>query len=246
VRNLDNTSLQAGARYEFSEALSIFGSYSESFQPVTGLDIFNDPLPPTTGEGYEVGVKGQLFSGRLAYTVSYFDITNENIARAPLVIPPDAPNPLGSVPAGEENAEGVDVDISGAITENWSVIFSFGYLDSEADDGFALPNIADFNSALFTRYDVTVNWCVSIAYEFVGERLGVSDIDGDPATFDPLRVDPHFIGNAAVYYQRGRFNAQLNVSNIFDEEYVDSVGGLARQNYAGAPTEALLTLGVEF
>ncbi|MEM8827108.1 MAG: TonB-dependent receptor, partial [Pseudomonadota bacterium] len=246
IRDFDNTSLQAGVRYEFSEAFSIFGSYSESFTPSTALDLFNEPLPPQIGEGYEVGIKGQLFAGRLAYAVSYFDITNNNIPRTPLVIPPDALNPFGSVPAGEEEVEGVDVDISGAITEAWSVIFSFGYLDGEAADGFRLLNVADVTSALFTRYDITENWGVSVGYEFIGDRQGVSDIDGDPATVDPLIVDSHFIGNAAIYYQRGRFNAQLNVSNIFDERYVDSIGGLARENYPGAPTEALLTLGVEF
>ena len=42
----DNTSLQAGARYEFSDAFSVFASYSESFAPSSSLDQFNELLPP--------------------------------------------------------------------------------------------------------------------------------------------------------------------------------------------------------
>ena len=118
-------------------------------------------------------------------------------------------------------------------------------MDGEGDDGFRLPNVAEFTSALFTRYQLDENWGVSLGYEFVGERLAQADLDGDPATLDPLEVDSHFVANAAVYYKRDRFDAQLNVSNLFDATYVDSVGSLARQNYPGAPFQALLTVGLE-
>lgn len=226
----DNVSLQAGLRYEFTEQFSIFASYSESFQPVSTLDRFNDPLPPTIGEGYEIGVKGVVFD-RFAYALSYFDIINNNIARPDPNILPTSPNPFGSIAAGEETARGVDLDVSGDITDRWSMIFSAGYVDGEGDDGFRLPNVAEFTTALFTRYQLTENWAASVGYEYVGERLAVADIDGQDTTDDPLEVDGHIVANAAVYYEKERFNAQLNVSNLFDETYVDSTGSLARQNY---------------
>ncbi|MEM7665514.1 MAG: TonB-dependent receptor [Pseudomonadota bacterium] len=243
-----NTSLQAGARYEFSEEISVFGSYSESFQPTSTLDLFNETLPPAVGEGYEVGLKGVVFD-RFAYALSYFDITNTNLPLPPTQQQLDQPgvvNPLGSVAAGEQTSRGVDLDVSGDITDKWSMIFSIGYVDGEGVDGLRLPNVADFTSALFTRYDFNANWGFAVGYEIVGERLAVADLDGDPTTNDPLEVDSHFVANAAVYYSHDIFDAQLNISNLFDANYVDSVGGLARQNYGGPPFEAVLTVNFPF
>ncbi|MEM7703306.1 MAG: TonB-dependent receptor [Pseudomonadota bacterium] len=256
-----NTSLQAGARYEFSKQISLFASYSESFQPTGSLDLFNNVLPPTIGDGYEVGLKGLLFD-RFSYALSYFDITNTNLPIAPTpqqLAQPGVINPLGLVAGGEQQAQGVDFDVSGEITKNWSMIFSVGYVDALGDisvagsadgrggsDGARIPNVAGFTSALFTRYDFDETWGVAVGYEIVGDRLAVADLDGDPTTDDPLEVDDHFVANAAVYYTGEIFDAQLNISNLFDANYVDSIGGLARQNYGGPPFEAVLTVNFRF
>lgn len=241
----DNTSFQFGARYEFSREIAAFANYSESFQPSSTLDQFNNLLPPTTGEGFEVGFKGEVFE-RFAYAVSYFDITNNNIPILDPNILPTSPNPFGSIASGEQKARGFDLDVSGDITDQWSMIFSFGYVDTEDDDGIRFLNVADVTSAIFTRYDFNETWGASFGYEFVGDRLAQADLDGDPTTIDPLEVSSHFVANAAVYYTGETFAAQLNVSNLFDSTYVDSVGGLARQNYAGPPFEAVLTINVAF
>jgi iron complex outermembrane receptor protein len=36
---------------------------------------------------------------------------------------------------------------------------------------------------------------------------------------NPFKLPAYSVMNAAVYYRRGRFNAQVNVSNVLDERY---------------------------
>ncbi|MEM7702850.1 MAG: hypothetical protein AAF251_12995 [Pseudomonadota bacterium] len=168
-------------------------------------------------------------------------------------------NPLGLVAGGEQEAQGIDLDVGGDITDNWSMIFSVGYVDALGDisvagsadgrggsDGARIPNVAGFTSALFTRYDLNETWAFAVDYEIVGDRLAVADLDGDHTTDDPLEVDSHLVANAAVYYSGKGFDAQLNISNLFDASYVDSIGGLARQNYGEPPFEAVLTVNFRF
>ena len=52
---------------------------------------------------------------RLAYAVSYFDITQNNIPRLDPNILPSSPNPFGQIPGGRETARGVDLDVEVAV-----------------------------------------------------------------------------------------------------------------------------------
>lgn len=237
--SVDNTSFQIGGRYEFSEQLSVFASFSEAFEPTTTtFDVNGDLLPPTTGQGWEAGIKGRLFDGRLSYTAAYFDIEKDNV---PL---PDPNNPLFSVASGVQKAHGAEFDISGQVTDAWSIILSAGFTDTEDENGFEFLSAGDFTSALFTTYQIDDNWGVSLGYEYVGERAFIPDPDGDGSDADAINIPDHFILNAAVNYEKGPFRAQLNVTNLTDERYVDaaSFGFQARGNYPGAPLQAMLTL----
>ena len=68
-------SFQAGIVYEINDFLSVYGSYSESFNPNFGIDIDGQPLEAEIGEGFDVGVKSMLLDDRLFISASYFYIT---------------------------------------------------------------------------------------------------------------------------------------------------------------------------
>ena len=74
---------------------------------------------------------------------------------------------------------------------------------------------------------------MSLGYEYVGER----ETSG-------FTVDSHTVLNAAAGYTKGPWRAQLNLSNLTEERYIDalSFGNAARGNYAGAPLQGVLSV----
>jgi iron complex outermembrane recepter protein len=82
----------------------------------------------------------------------------------------------------------------------------------------------------------------------LGFGLGVSHTstqDGDRTYTAPFLLPGYTLWRAAVYYDRGPFRAQLNVTNLFDEEYF--VGAYDPLYVGiGAPRILRLTLGWKF
>jgi iron complex outermembrane receptor protein len=69
---------QVGAGFKVTPDVLVYASYSTSFQnSIANLQIANvpsGPAAPTTSEGWEAGVKTNLFNGRIASTIALFTI----------------------------------------------------------------------------------------------------------------------------------------------------------------------------
>lgn len=222
----DETVFQVGLIYEFNENTSLFGNYSESFTPSFSRDRNNNLLDPEVGEGWEIGLKGTILDNGFYYTLTYFDITKNNVA----VEDPDFP--FASIATGEQKADGFELDLVGQVTENLSLVGSIGIVDSENENNDPIASSAEYMSSLYATYAFNETWDLSFGYEYVGER--------ETGAFE---IEPHTLVNAGVGYNNGPWRVQLNLTNLFDEEYVDhSWGGTGRGNHPGAPVHGLLTM----
>ncbi|MEM6300373.1 MAG: TonB-dependent receptor, partial [Pseudomonadota bacterium] len=77
----DGTTPQLGFTFAVTENISLYGSYSESFQP---NGVVSDAtrviiLDPEEGEQVEFGVKGEFLEGRLRASVAIYDIEKTNV-----------------------------------------------------------------------------------------------------------------------------------------------------------------------
>ena len=71
---------RAGALYLFDNGLAPYLSYSTSFNPNAYNDAAGNPLEPTEGKQWELGLKYQPPGSASFYTASLFHITQENVA----------------------------------------------------------------------------------------------------------------------------------------------------------------------
>jgi iron complex outermembrane receptor protein len=124
---------QYGILYKVASALSLFGSYAESFVP--GSQVLNhpdgtiSPAKPTEGKGYDFGLKADVLNGRLSGTLSYFDVQNKNIVNDLSVLDPaNGFQKIYNVQSGEQRSNGVEIDVTATITENWQVYASYSYM----------------------------------------------------------------------------------------------------------------------
>ena len=207
-----------GIVYQPIEPISLYANYSRSFVPNSGTDADDNSFEPEEGEGFEVGIRGEIIENRLAATLAYFDITKQNVVTA------DPSVPFASVATGEQRSRGIDLNLTGEILPGWNIVASYAYIDAEVTEdntdivGNRLFGIPEHSASLWTTYEIQSGDLqglgFGLGFNFVGER------QGDLA--NSFSVDSYFRTNAAVSYRRDNWQLRLNVDNLFDVDYIES------------------------
>ncbi len=73
------TTYRAALLYLFENGLAPYASYSTSFEPVIGVDAQGQAFVPTEAEQYEIGLKYQPTFMDALFTVSAFNIRQQNV-----------------------------------------------------------------------------------------------------------------------------------------------------------------------
>jgi iron complex outermembrane receptor protein len=99
--------------------LAFYGNYVEGFgvPNVGSLGVTGARLRAETSQQWEAGIKTELFDGRWTATLSWFELTKQNVATG-------HPDPvlaaLGfSVQTGEARNKGVELDVAGEVLRGW-------------------------------------------------------------------------------------------------------------------------------
>jgi catecholate siderophore receptor len=118
-----------------------------------------------------------------------------------------------------QRSKGVELGVSGRISEAWSIQGGYAYQDGYLTDamgpllaGLKLAQLPKNVVSLWNRYDFTVAWGVGLGVIYQTEMFAASDNLVTLPGF--TRVD------AGVYYApNARLHMQLNVENLLDERY---------------------------
>ncbi len=123
---------QYGVLYKLTPEVSAFASYAESFVP--GTNSLNNPdgttstPKPTEGEGFDIGIKADLFDGRVSGTLTLFDIRNRNIVNDIAVTDAFGAVNIYNVQSGEQRSRGIELDSTATLSDNWQLYFSYSYM----------------------------------------------------------------------------------------------------------------------
>jgi iron complex outermembrane receptor protein len=232
-----------GILYRPIPELSLFANYSQSFRPTTSTGADGSILKPEEGEGFEVGVKAELFDRRLLATLTYFDITKQNVP----VTDPD--NLLFSVSSGEQRNRGIELDLIGELLPGWKILGSYAYIDSEVTEdtnealiGNRLYGIPEHKATLWTTYEIQSGSFkglgFGVGFEYASDRYG--NLAND------YKIGDYFIGNAAIFYQRDNYRFALNFRNFTDETYIKSTVGSNTGLEVGTPFTVTGSASIRF
>jgi iron complex outermembrane receptor protein len=125
--------------YKVFPSVSLFATYAESFVPATDIlqvrGVPTEAAKPTEGQGVDVGVKADLFGGRLAGTVTAFDIRNKHIINDfPELDPATGMQVFTRVQSGEQRCTGIEVDATLTPIDNWQAYVSYSYNDARIEE----------------------------------------------------------------------------------------------------------------
>ena len=260
----DLLSYRLGVVYQPVENASIYFAYGNSETPsqatVNGTcnAATNCDVDPEEGESYELGAKWDINDGRLSLTASVFS-NRRSAFRVDSGIPG-----LQQQLDGASRVEGLTLGASGLITDNWSIFANYTYLDSELEQsvsstlidggtvdflaGDPLPNTPENSFSIWTTYEldqIARGFLVGYGVTYQGEYTFTRQSASAPLYYTP----DYFVHRAMVAYPIfDNATLQLNVSNLFDEEYYERVRNNATNGWAtpGAARQATLSLTYEF
>lgn len=216
----DAFSGKVGAIYNLDGGIAPYVSYSTSFSPIVGINTSTQrAFVPETGEQEEVGVKYQSPVLPLTAGVALFNLTRNN------VLTTDPANVLNSVQAGQQRSRGVEAEVTATLMDGLSLIGAYTAYELEVTrdldltvNGKVPTNTPQQFGSLWLDYTLQDGAWKGFGFGAGVRYTGQSFADQQ----NTLRVPDFVLGDAAIHYERDRWRAAVNVSNVADETYVGS------------------------
>ena len=235
---------RAGVVYKPVDAVSLYASYSQAFQPRAGeqlasLNASNAALEPETFRNREIGAKWDIRPD-LQASIAAYRLDRGNVA---IVDPADSTRMLL---VDGQRAEGVEVSIAGRITDAWQLMGGYAYQTGEVTTtqsasalaGNRLAQLPRHSASLWNRYDFAPAFGVGLGIIHRGEIF--ASVDNAVTVPGFTRLD------AAVYWTLNpTMQLQLNVENLGNTRYFTSAH--SNNNITpGAPRSAWLTVNLRY
>jgi iron complex outermembrane receptor protein len=238
--------MRGGAAYEVMPGASVYANYSESFNPQWfSRDASGNVVDPETGENIEAGVKTLLMNGRVDALVAVYQLTRHNVATDN----PSTPDPFDAIASGEQRSRGVELEGTFRVVPGWDLKAAYAYTaaevtkDNTIPEGTTLAGVPKHSVSAWSKYILQQG-----TFKGLGVGLGgryYSEQEGDSTYFNPFELPAYGVVDAALYYERGRFTAQINVNNVLDRtHFVGAYNDL--YVLPGEPLNILATAGWTF
>ncbi|HGN3174951.1 TPA: Fe(3+)-pyochelin receptor FptA [Pseudomonas aeruginosa] len=228
-----------GLIWDFARDWSWYVSYAEVYQPQADRQTWNsEPLSPVEGKTYETGIKGELADGRLNLSLAAFRIDLENNPQED----PDHPGPPNNpfyISGGKVRSQGFELEGTGYLTPYWSLSAGYTYTsteylkDSQNDSGTRYSTFTPRHLLrLWSNYDLPWQdrrWSVG------GGLQAQSDYSVDYRGVT-LRQGGYALVNMRLGYKIDEhWTAAVNVNNLFDRTYYQSLSNPNWNNRYGEP-----------
>ena len=216
-----------GLVFQPTPAFSLYGSFATSFTPPPpgATDARGEnPFGPERGRQFEAGVKAEIGQGRGEATLSFFEITKDDVL---ITLVAQAVNDQ----IGQERSRGLEATLSHRILDNWQVIAGYAFADSKVTEdsdpvrvGSRIANGPRHSANLWSRYDVRGGSLAGLGFGvglvYTGQRAGT--IRASTSTLPVLSLPSYFRLDTGLYYVARRYELTLRVVNLLDELYYES------------------------
>jgi iron complex outermembrane recepter protein len=233
-------SYQVGLVYQPTREVSLYGGISKNYLAALSTEGVTSVFdPPESALQYELGAKAELFDGRLAVNLAFFDITRENF----IITINDVRQPIGA-----QKTRGIELDFNAKPLDGWNIYGGLSLYDAKLTN---LPNTRIFEgnrpvgvpataASIGTSYEIQ-----SGDFKGLGFGGGLTYRDSIFTTNDNRRSLPAYTTlDLVLFYRQKTFEAQLNFYNVTNTEYFrngSNGGGLP-----GTPFTVSATVGFKF
>lgn len=259
----DLTSWNTGVVFKPQENGSIYLSYANSMTP-PGSGNFNLAansaasssneqvgLDPQETEHVELGTKWDLLDERLALTLAAYRTENENQVSYDSFA-------ARYFQEGKTRVDGVELGLVGQLTNFWQVSAGVAHMKTKQIDqaSFSATNGVSENSGVRWSPELTATLWTSYTlgdltlgggarYVSEQDRVITSGTALVPANMPS--IPSYWVADAmAAYRVNDNLNLRVNLYNLFDEEYIESLNNNGARARLGAPRSAMFTTELSF
>ena len=254
----DFVNYQLGLVYKPTASSSLYAAWSTASTPPTisagdqnaaggvgGGNLASTVLDPERTESVEIGAKANLFGDRLALSGALFRLTRQDAA---IEVAPGL-----FEQAGEARVRGLELGVSGSITDKWQVFGGYAWMDSELvrgaysniNVGDPLANTPEHSASLFTTYRVLPKLSLGGGVYYVSKSWGGNQGGAGGGANRIYAPEYTRLDLFAAYDLTDRASLQLNVQNAGDEDYIIRTNGVHHADVAPA-RQAILTLNLRY
>ncbi|MDT4328694.1 TonB-dependent siderophore receptor [Methylomonas sp. MS20] len=221
---------RTGLSYLFDSGVAPYFNYSESFEPTAGSTFAGTPFKPTTGQQFEIGVKYQPPGVKALITLAAFELTQQNV-----VTPDPDPAHVGfSIQTGAARSRGIELEGKARLEMGLDVTAALALIESQVTKtneanqlGKKLSYTPETQGSLWLDYTQP-----SGALAGLGLGGGVRYTGSNYGDLSNSQKAPSYtLIDASVHYELGKLHRRLrgarlgvNISNLFDREYVATCG----------------------
>lgn len=235
----------AGLVYDLDRQWSLYTSYASTFVPQTQYStISGSTLKPAVGTNYEAGLKGELLNGKLNVALAVFSIKKRDVALL------DTAN-LGMCPGVTTNdcyqnvsqlrSKGIDLEVAGELTPGWQVATGYTHLETKDDAGNSISSDTPRDLLrLSTNYRLPGTW---EKWTVGGAVSAQSSAYIDDIVSNPGRA---ILDLRTAYRVDSTWTLALNIGNVTDKAYWETIGTTRNGNYYGTPRNVTLSLRGSF
>lgn len=228
-----------GVGYEFENGLTPYASVATFFNPVIEALGDGSQARPETGQQYEIGVKyrPEAFDGLI--TASFFDLTKQNVVTGPST---------AREQIGEVNSRGFEIEAQANITDAWRVTAAFTTYKLEVTedaDAAIIGNqpylVPETQASLFAQYTFLDGALEGLQLGAGVRYIGSSYADAE----NQYKVPDIALVDLKLGYEKDNWGVDLNVTNLFDKDYVAGCQTIFSCGY-GEGRKALLKAHVKW
>lgn len=228
---------------------SIYAAYATSYTPpgsanfalsATANNQNNGALDPQKTDNIEIGTKWDLLNNQLNVTAAVFRTENDKQTSFNDLLQPEQ--------IGKTRVTGVELLAVGQLTEYWQLSagvtkLNAKALDQQSDTGLNTTGVRwtpDYSATLWTQYAFN-GFTIGAGGRYMGEQKRLVTT-ADPALNNTPGIESYFVADAMVAYAVNKnLNLRLNMYNIFDKEYVETLNNGGSRVRLGLPRSAMMT-----
>ncbi|MBP6815420.1 MAG: TonB-dependent receptor [Burkholderiaceae bacterium] len=265
--SFSQNSYRAGLSWQPSEDAHYYLSMSDSFSPTADLyQLSGGAYPAERSKVLELGAKWLFMDGDLAFRTALYRADKDWERNTDL-------ESTAAILTRKRRTNGLEFEMAGRITPKWEVFWGLALQDSKilqvAENrnaatgavtvsdarlkGQTARNTPPFTFNLWTTYQLPAGFKVGMGLETKGRRFvyqpstaNADAIFTPSGAFNPNTAPAYVRYDAMLTYERKDWTLRLNLQNLFDKVYYDSLYDNGGFGVPGTRRRAMLTATTRF
>jgi iron complex outermembrane receptor protein len=214
-----------GVSFRVFPWLGAFASNAETYQPNFDADYDGNRFGPTTGRGWDYGLKFSALQNRLSGSVTGFTTRRTGFLHQ------DPGHTTYRMQAGTDESKGAEFTIAGKIARWWNLTGNYTYTDNRITAETAHPhwlgkpqaNVPRHAGNIWSMFTLARGLKLGLGVRHMGTRRGLTEQSSANPEYDFYRSPSCTAVEASVQYTKKiakrTLTAALKINNLLNHDY---------------------------